>query len=82
MYGVYHDSVTLVFWMLLKHLAVDVRIGAQAHENIWVTLVQTQQQPNVWLSMGSASNPLAMCLVGIPLKPSEYSYTGKKPNPG
>lgn len=32
------------------------------------------------LSMGSASNPLALCLVGILLKPKEYTFTRKELN--
>lgn len=31
--------------------------------------------------MGSTQNPLSTCLVGIPLNPNEYPFTGKNPNP-
>lgn len=31
--------------------------------------------------MGNGNNPLAICLVEIPLKPEKYLFTGKEPNP-
>ncbi|XP_058716083.1 uncharacterized protein LOC131590192 [Poecile atricapillus] len=73
--------MSLIIWMLLKTSAVDAWLVAQPQENVWITLAKTLQQDHMCLSMGSATNPLSSCLVGIPLKPHEYPFTGKEPNP-
>lgn len=45
-----------------------------------MTLAKTLQQDNICLSMGGVGNPLATCLVGIPLPSSAYLPTGKRPS--
>lgn len=75
------DCQVTVIWMLLMFPCITAWIIKQPQENVWVTLAKSLQQDSLCLSMGNAHNPLSTYLVGIPLQPQDYPFTGKRPNP-
>lgn len=68
-----------IFWILTADAVTQIVLQLKA--NVWVTLAKAMSQDGICLSMGSAKDPLATCLVELPLKPEEYSFTGRKCNP-
>lgn len=69
----------LIFWILTPDAVTQIVLQLKA--NMWVTLAKATSQDSICLSMGSAKDPLVMCLVELPLRPEEYSFTGRKCNP-
>lgn len=69
------------FQVLLLFKVTQCRIVPQPKANVWTTLAKALNQSGLCLSMGSTEDPMSTCLVGIPLKPNQYPFTGKKPDP-
>ncbi|XP_058276287.1 uncharacterized protein LOC120752461 [Hirundo rustica] len=65
------NPIQVVILLLLNSLAA-AWIIPQPRQNIWVTLAQTFQQENIYLSTASTDNPMSTCLVGIPLQAGEF----------
>ena len=72
---------TAQLWMFLVLPMAFRWIIPEPKQNVWVTLEKTLQQDNLCLAMGDLSDPLALCLLGIPLMARDHPLTGKKPNP-
>lgn len=69
----------LVSWILLPSEVV-AWIVPQPKANVWVTLAKAPQQDHMRLSMGSVTDPLSSCLVGIPLREDDPLRSGTLPD--
>ncbi|XP_048151952.1 uncharacterized protein LOC125322343 [Corvus hawaiiensis] len=66
-------SLQLVIILQLLPWPVSLWIVPQPAANVWSVLARTMGQDHICLSTAAAQNPMATCLVGIPLEREEFT---------
>ncbi|XP_068856782.1 uncharacterized protein [Aphelocoma coerulescens] len=75
------EVLLIIITLQMLPWLVSSWIVPQPAANVWSVLARTMGQDHICLSTAAAQNPMATCLVGIPLEQEEFTSLPKKLEP-